>query len=298
MNINNGIWRMVVAMGLSGTIGLFVVMSGQSPQTVVFFRCLIGALALLGWLSWKGGWQRLSGTAIFWLLLGAIALISNWLCLFSAYHLSSISIATVIYHVQPFFLIVLAAILQKERPTWNKLVWLVLAFVGVAMISGIKLSANQSEMLLGAMLALLAAFLYALATVATKKLVGIPPAQIASLQLLLGIPFLAPIADFSSIGAVWQSWSSLLLLGLLHTGVMYNLLYSAFQRLSAGMIASLAFIYPIVAILVDIAFFDTALSIIQVFGILFVLLALAGNQRGWNLPVARFSGLLQRWSTK
>lgn len=55
---------MAVAMGLSGTIGLFVVMSGQSTQTVVFFRCLIGGMALLGWLSWQGAWRPLSGRAI------------------------------------------------------------------------------------------------------------------------------------------------------------------------------------------------------------------------------------------
>ena len=298
MNINCGMWRMVVAMGLSGTIGLFVVTSGQSVQTVVFFRCLIGALALLGWLSWKGTWQRLRAGATGWLLLGAAALILNWLCLFSAYHLSSISIATVIYHVQPFFLVVLAALMQKELPGRGKLAWLVLAFAGVAMISGFTLQAGQPAMLAGALLALVAAFLYALATIATRKLVGVPPAQIAGLQLLLGIPILAPLADFSTVGTVWQSWSSLLILGLVHTGCMYNLLYAAFQRLSAGKIAALSFIYPIVAILVDIAFFHSVLSVSQVLGILLVLLALAGNQGIWERLVSRFAGSLQPWSTK
>lgn len=289
---------MVVAMGLSGTIGLFVLMSGQSPQTVVFFRCLVGGLALLGWLSWQGTWQRLRARDMRWLVLGAVALIANWLCLFSAYRLSSISIATVIYHVQPFFLVVLAALAQKELPTKSKLSWLALAFAGVAMISGITFGADRSAMLAGALLALVAAFLYALATIATRKLAGIPPAQIAGLQLLLGIPVLAPLADFSTFGATWQSWSSLLLLGLVHTGLMYNLLYAAFQRLPASMIASLSFIYPIVAILVDIAVFHTVLSAMQVLGILLVLLAVVGNQRNWNSPASRISGLFQPWASK
>jgi len=126
----------------------------------------------------------------------------------------------------------------------------------------------------------------------------VPPAQIAGLQLLLGIPILAPLADFSTVGTVWQSWSSLLILGLVHTGFMYNLLYAAFQRLSAGKIAALSFIYPIVAILVDIAFFHSVLSVSQVLGILLVLLALAGNQGIWERLVSRFAGSLQPWSTK
>ncbi len=289
---------MVVAMGLSGTIGLFVMMSGQSTQTVVFFRCLIGGLALLGWLSWQRGWRRLSRGAIGWLLLGAVALISNWLCLFSAYRLSSISIATVIYHVQPFFLIMLAALAQKELPTRSKLSWLLLAFVGVALISGINFGAAGSSLLGGAVLALIAAFLYAVATVATRKLVGVPPAQIAGVQLLLGVPVLAPLVDLSSVGATWQSWSSMLILGLVHTGLMYNLLYAAFQRLPAGMIASLSFIYPVVAILVDIAFFHTALSPIQMLGILLVLVAVVANQREWDWSSWRIPTFLQFWNTK
>lgn len=293
MNTTSGIWRMVVAMGLSGTIGLFVVMSGQSAQTVVFFRCLIGGLALLGWLSWQRGWRPLTGRMIGWLLLGAVALIANWLCLFSAYRLSSISIATVIYHVQPFFLVVLAALAQKDLPTRDKLAWLALAFVGVAMISGVTFDTDRSAMLGGALLALMAAFLYALATIATRKLAGVPPAQIAGLQLLLGVPVLAPLADFSTFGAAWQSWSSLLMLGLVHTGLMYNLLYAAFQRLPASMIASLSFIYPIVAILVDIAFFHTVLSALQMLGILVVLIAVVGNQGHWHSPSSHMATLLQ-----
>lgn len=289
---------MVVAMSLSGTIGLVVQTSGQSAQTVVFFRCLIGGLALLGWLSWQGGWRRLTALQIWWLILGAVALISNWLCLFSAYRLSSISIATVIYHVQPFFLIILTGIAQKDVPSWNKLSWLALAFFGVAMISGIDFGDGGTTMLKGAMLALVAAFLYAVATLVTRKLVGVAPAQIAGLQLILGVPVLALSADFSTVGLAWQSWTSLLLLGLIHTGLMYNLLYSAFQRLPAAMIASLSFIYPIVAILVDVTFFHTTLNSIQLVGIALISVAVIANQREWNFPTWYIASFLQLWSNK
>ncbi|HBO4577440.1 TPA: EamA/RhaT family transporter, partial [Acinetobacter baumannii] len=42
-----GTLEMVVAMLLSGSIGLFVIKSGQSPFNIVFFRCLISALCLI-----------------------------------------------------------------------------------------------------------------------------------------------------------------------------------------------------------------------------------------------------------
>src|SRR4051812_14657911 len=95
-----GTWRMVAAMGLSGTIGVFVLLSGQSPLTVVVVRCLLGAAALFGWLACTGGAKKMDAHALGWTALGATALIGNWLCLFSAFRSASISVATVVYHVQ------------------------------------------------------------------------------------------------------------------------------------------------------------------------------------------------------
>ena len=46
--------EMIAAMALSGTIGFFVVESGQSVWNVVFFRCLFGALSLFAYCWAKG----------------------------------------------------------------------------------------------------------------------------------------------------------------------------------------------------------------------------------------------------
>ncbi|MGY2960360.1 hypothetical protein ACVWZP_001309 [Pseudomonas sp. TE36184] len=44
---SRGTLEMISAMVISGTVGWFVIMSGQSPEAVVFWRCLFGALAML-----------------------------------------------------------------------------------------------------------------------------------------------------------------------------------------------------------------------------------------------------------
>ncbi|MFZ6643022.1 DMT family transporter [Undibacterium sp. TC4M20W] len=290
---NSGKWQMVAAMTLSGTIGLFVMASGQPAMTVVLLRCLIGGLSLLALLYWQGGWQNLNASQVKWLLLGAAALIINWLCLFSAYRLSSISIATVVYHVQPFFLLILLAMMQRDGQLWRKLPFLLVAFAGVVFSSGLDIrhdflrsaDGHVSQALAGAGLALLAALLYAFATLATRKLQGIAPAQIASVQLLLGAVVLAPMADLSGWSWQWQSWGSLLLLGFVHTGLMYKLMYDAFQKLPATSIATLSFIYPLVALLVDVCFFSTVLSAVQLLGMAMILIAVLANQREWNLAV-------------
>ncbi len=279
-----GTWRMAAAMGLSGTIGWFVLASGQGALNVVWVRCLVGGLALLAWLGVRGGWQPMGRTAMAWLLLGAAALIVNWQLLFMSYRASGIAVATVVYHVQPFFLIVLASLVQRERPDWHKMPWLLVALLGVALTSGLQFEdAGRNAMPQGVLLALAAAFFYAVATLATRRLAGIASAQIAGVQLLIGACVLLPWVDLSVRSLSPLAWTCLLTLGLVHTGLQYNLLYAAFQRLTAERIAVLSFIYPLVAIVVDLVVFDLALDIVQVTGMVLILIAIVAHQRNWRL---------------
>ncbi len=230
----------------------------------------------------------MDGKAVAWLLVGAMALIMNWLLLFSSYRLSGIAVSTVVYHVQPFFLILLATLVQGEPLQRHKIPWLVLALLGVALTAGVQWGGHLKEgMLQGVAMALVAAFLYSVATLTTRKLRGIAPAQIAGLQLLLGVPLLAPWTDFSIASFTPTTWASLLTLGVVHTGLMYNLMYAAFQRLSAQRIAALSFIYPLVAIAVDILVFHVVFGGAQVLGIGLILLAIAAHQRDWPFPGLR-----------
>jgi drug/metabolite transporter (DMT)-like permease len=278
MEQQGGVWRMVAAMGLAGTIGAFVLLSGQSPQTVVTFRCLIGGAVLLGYLVWRGGWKRPDARALLWIALGGAGLILNWLCLFSAYRLSNISIATVVYQVEPFLLILLDAIARRQMPAWRKLPWLAAAFIGVALTTGIDLAHRSDALMLGVLLALGAALFYALSTLATRRLQGYQPAQIAGLQLAMGFVVLAPMSHFSPAAIPAMGWASLITIGLVHTALVYELMYAAFQRLRADMIATLSFVYPLVGIAVDLIFFDTRLTLMQQAGIALVLVSVVANQ--------------------
>jgi len=282
---NGGAWRMIAAMALSGTIGWFVVTSGQPPVDVVFFRCLVGGASLLGVLTLQRGWVRLDAARLGWLALGGVTLILNWLCLFSAYPRSGISVATVVYHTQPFFLLILTAVFQREAFPYSRLPWLLIAFAGVVLITGLEHGAQGAAMLAGIGLALLAALLYAVTTMATRRLQGVAPGQIAGLQMVLGVLMLAPLAHPAVASFGGRTWGALLALGLVHTGVMYTLLYGAFQRLNVVSIATLSFVYPLVAIVIDVAVFHVVLSPQQLAGMALVLLGVIANQLGWSVPL-------------
>lgn len=270
---------MVLSMLLSGTIGWAVTVSGQAPATVVLFRCLIGALALACWLLLRRQWQPLSRAALGWILLGGLALSLNWLALFSAYRYSSLSVVTLVYHLQPLLLLILAARWQGERlpaGIWGSLL---LALSGVLLTCDLNPGDWQHTQWQGPLLAALAALLYALATVLIRQVKQVPPAQIATLQLgFSGVMFLPAAAGLSPM-ALGDSLPVLLILGLVHTAGMYLLMYRAFQRLPAAEIAMLSYLYPVTTLLVDRQVFHVQLHAGQWLGVTLILLALLRQQQ-------------------
>lgn len=284
-DIGKGTVEMTAAMVISGTIGWFVVMSGQPVSGVVFWRCLFGAASLLvicgalGFLKPGILSPRSFGIAV----LGGIAIVANWLLLFASYSHASISIATTVYNTQPFMLLALGAAFLREKITLAKLFWLALAFAGMVAIVEAKPEAGgiSGSYGLGIALALGAAFFYALAALAAKWLKGTPPHLIALIQVSTGILMLAPVTDFSDLPTTAGSWGILVAMGVVHTGLMYVLLYGAIQKLPTHLTGALSFIYPIVAIAVDGLAFGRALQPLQILGAAIILVAAAGMNLGW-----------------
>lgn len=277
--IKCGSLAMVAAMLISGSIGWFVLMSGQSVINVVFWRCAIGALVLLVVCALLGQLKRdrLTRSTLLLAIAGGVALVVNWLLLFAAYSYASISIATAVYNTQPFMLVGLGALFLGEKLTMRKLLWLLLAFIGMMLVvlAQPNSPAGQQTYRWGILLSLGAAFFYALMALAAKRLKGTPPHLIALIQVTVGVVMLLPLVDFHAPANSAQ-WGMLATLGIVHTGLMYVLLYGAIQKLPTHLIGSLSFIYPIAAMGMDRLAFGHHLAVLQLAGAAMILLAAAG----------------------
>ena len=269
---NKGTAQLTAAMVLSGTLGVFVVESGASPFDVVFFRVLFGALALgtyvvsRGWLRDHGFTPRTLGLAV----LGGVFIVFNWVFLFQSYENTSISVATVVYHTQPFYVVLLGALLFRERLTAAKAGWIVVAFAGLILVSGVTpadFTSGGGTYLTGVGQALLAALLYGLSTLVTKRVTGVRPHLIALVQVLVGIPLLLPFADFGAMAGTGADWGWLVGLGVIHTGLMYVLMYAAYAQLPTAKIAVLAFTYPAVAMVMDWLVYGNHIGLVQALGV-------------------------------
>ncbi|CEJ13922.1 EamA-like transporter family protein [bacterium YEK0313] len=282
---NRGIAEMTTAMALSGTIGWFVVVSGRPVTDVVFWRCLFGTAALafvcaaMGLLRRHSLTWRQAGFAA----LGGMAIVANWLLLFAAYPHASISIATAVYNTQPFMLVGLGMLFLGERPTASQFAWLGIAFAGVLAVAEARTGGGAGgNYLVGIALALGAAFFYALAAFVAKQLRGVAPHLITLIQVAVGAALLLPFAELGQPPASLGSWAALATLGAVHTGIVFVLLYGAIQKLPTNLAGALSFVYPLVAVLVDVFAFGQRLAPLQMAGGAAILVAAAGMTLGWS----------------
>lgn len=282
--------RLALAMAIIGTVGAFATEAGLDPVTTVFWRCVFATLFLGTWCLARGYLpdRSLSPTHIGLAALGGICMVLSWTAFFAGFAMTSIATTTIVYHVQPFFVVLIGATVLKERITFDQIIWMIAAFIGVAFASGLVLSAKpvSSSWALGIALTLGAALLYAVATILAKRL-GRQRAEITTLcQTIVGIILLAPFADLAR-SVPLPSWGWLAGIGMLHTGFAYVLMYSAYPRLTTPVIGVLTFIYPLVAIIIDWAFYGHPLGLVQGIGMMMIAFGTLGVKLGWRISPRR-----------
>jgi drug/metabolite transporter (DMT)-like permease len=261
---------MIIAMTISGTIGLFVVWSGHPAFNVIAFRCTIGLAVLclycyfFGILTFRG----IPNREKFYVLAGAVTLVFNWYFLFSAYDKSHIGITTVVYNIQPFLLVLLGCIIFRDKLTKTALACLFISFAGLVVIVNpdTDFTSESLNFLTGVFFAFVAAALYAVSTIFTKLVKSLRPEMIAVYHMVIGSIIFVPLYNSAFENAANAAVIHLVILGLVHTGVMYVFLYTAFSKASTASISVLSFIYPLVALLADFTFFGTPITLMQLLG--------------------------------
>jgi drug/metabolite transporter (DMT)-like permease len=276
---------------LLGTIGVFVHEANAHPLTVTWFRCAFGLLGLTVWMLLRGQMRRVCLPRRAWaqvLVAGALMVVS-WTLFFAAIERTSAGVATVLFHIQPMWVLLLGAWWLKEPIARQRIASVMAAMLGLLLATGIlehlawpgtALEAPfQPDYWIGVALCVAGAFCTACVTIIAKRLRDMPAGTLAWWQCAVGTLSLAAWPMVNGWPDQGASWAWLSGLGLIHTGLAYSLMYAGMARLHTDRIAVFQFIYPAAAILIDWLIYGQSLGKLQLVGVALMSAAICFAER-------------------
>ena len=149
--------QVLAGASLWGLIGLFnrhLTAGGFSAQSIVVVRNIGGLLVLtIALLLMDRRALRIHPRHLPWFFgTGVVSILFFTLCYFRCQQIASLAVAAILLYTAPAFVVILSAILWRDKLTGKKLLALVLAFLGCAFVSGILqggLQLTPTALLLG-----------------------------------------------------------------------------------------------------------------------------------------------------
>lgn len=261
-----------LSMAVFGTIALFVRSIALSSAQIALSRALLAALLLGCYLLLKrtNPVKGVKKSDLVLLLASGAAMGFNWILLFESYRYTTVSLATLCYYFAPVLVTLLSPLLFRERMSARGVLCFVGSTAGLVMIVGIS-GVGGGNHLVGILFGIGAATLYATVMLLNKGIKSVGGLSRTFLQFLAAIAVLLPYVLLTDGGFGFGNldtpgWVSLLVVGLIHTGITYCLYFSTLWRLPGQEAAILSYIDPLVAVIVSIVFLSEPITVWQVLG--------------------------------
>ena len=266
-----------------------VALEGLSPAQLVLGRLALGAAVLVAVAAVRrvglpreaAVWGHLAGAALFGNVL-------PFLLLSYGERTAGAGIAGVLIGATPLLTLTVAyAALSAERATARKVIGLIVGFLGILLVvapwsDGGGSSGGSFGGSFGGELACFgAAVSYAISFVYVRKFLsprGIAPLSLAAGQLLVAVALQAAVSPFLQWGAMHLTGRvlvSIVLLGVLSTGLAYVLYFRLIADIGATSASAVNYVVPIAAVAVGVLFLGEPLTWNVLAGGLIVLAGMA-----------------------
>ena len=259
-------------MAIFGTIGVFTRLIPLSSSEIALYRAILAVIviALFLALSKKKVFQGIKNKTLVLLFLSGAAMGFNWILLFEAYNYTSLTAATLSYYFAPTIVLLSSPIVMKERLKKTGVLCFLLSSIGLVMVIAGGGGGRGSDDLKGIFLGLGAAVLYATVILINKKIGEIDGIGRTFLQFISAIIVLTPYVSlksgFNLIGLDPTGWLSLLVLGIVHTGITYSVYFSSLPHLKGSEISLLSYIDPLTAMLISAFVLSEPTTLLQIAG--------------------------------
>lgn len=270
--------QVVAASVIYGFSGIFFVyVKNMSAGSVVFYQLLFGLVALAAYLAVTGKLSgiKFRGKRKTLILLGAWqagAMVSYY----TAINFTNVSISVLLLYTAPFYVLLFAPIILKEKYSRKSLAALIISFVGVIIVIGpenlISGSKIESGYLFGVLMGLFSGFCYACVTVTSRYLryeySGIEQILISTcVTLLLLFPFITQ----ASTKSLLDNLPLLLFLGLTITSIGSILYFTGLEHVKAQNASILSLLEPVSTIFFAYLLLKDPISIKTLIGCILIL---------------------------
>lgn len=269
--------KIIISMMVFGTIGVFVKNISLASGETALFRAIIASIAIIAYQLISG--KRINISEIKkdlpLLFLSGAAMGFNWIFLFEAYNYTTVSISTLSYYFAPVIVMIACPILFKEKLTARQIICFIMSTFGLILIIGVGGTNTGTNNFKGICFGLSAAVCYSTVVILNKFIKNVTGIDRTLLQFFAAIIVMLPYV-FATSGIHLNTAGNigiimLLIVGIVHTGIIYCLYFSSLKDLKGQEAAILSYIDPLVAIIVSVTILKESITIMQVIGGLMIL---------------------------
>ncbi len=263
-------WTAFIFLGViwsASFLWIKIALNEIGPFTLVAWRVLFGLLFAGGavFLQRKA-WPRDWAGWFPFLLLGLTSVaIPFFLITWSELSIDS-AVASILNATVPLFTIVIAHLfLRDDKMTVQRVIGLLMGFVGVVVLLSKDLTAGAHNSILGQGAVILAAILYAGSSVYARRKTGSAPGLVRGAAPLVSATaimwIVAPMLESPiNIPQLPLTWVAVLWLGILGSGLALILFYYLLHEIGPTRAATVTYIFPLGGVILGVIFLNEQLS--------------------------------------
>ena len=277
---NLGLLVLLAALWGPSFLFIKVAVAEIPPLTLVLCRVAVGAAFLL--IALRLSRRRLPRDRDLWRHFAVLAVIHNalpWVLLSWGEQYIDSALASILNGTTPLFTIVLAHFLvEGDRMTASKLLGVVLGFGGLVLLILPSLAAGLRATTWGLIAVTVAAALYGVAIIYSRRHVrGLPPLVAPASTLSLATLFMLPIALVAN--RPWMlprpsttALAALFALGILGTGLAFIVYYRLLETANPTYISMVTYVIPIFGVILGVLVLGEQLTWYALAGFALILL--------------------------
>ncbi len=227
-------------------------------------RVAIGSALLLPMLWFSGHWRVLRHNAARILFIGVLnSALPFVMFAYAVMHIST-SLSGILNATAPLFGALIAWFWLNDRMTRSRILGLLIGFAGVALLAADKASFKPGGTGWAVLACLVATLCYGYSASYTKRhLGGVHPLAIAAgSQLGATLALALPMAWWwPEQNPGWIPWLSLLVLGVLCSGVAFVLYFRLIEQLGPARAITVTFLVPVFAVFYGTTLLDETLTV-------------------------------------